>query len=501
MASVAVRVYYRADQADRTYGRTSVQQFASLPDAINWARLVAPSDLVRFEDTSTSASLPAALKLATGPNVPAGEFTTVPDDWGDRWRTVRALAATQPVRVHVWGDSISVGAGVTGGQVNYRDQGYIGLVTDVLRYHYGDGGSGFLGQDIAQVSFPATGWVGGQGYGGSAATATSTAGKTFTGLYGNYIRIIYKNLSVSGTFRYRVDGGSFTNVTPPTGFAVEPGFTDITVTPGVPHTLDIEWVSGTFTLHGVEAKYTNGVQVSRCAQGGKAAADFSRMVRDTLIVNTTTGSATATAASPGAVTSTHIGKYIDEFHVFAADTQITGAPSVTSAALSKVATGTTAAGGIEAAVCVNPSSWAASPSGTLEPFLSAGQGRADLVIVALGANDGANLLRQAGDVLDGISQILSPYHSGNTQSFTPDTVVIIEHQGNWFDVDREWPSYTAEIAAVAESFGAALIDIWGLGRRSWKYWNDLGYFGSDPIHPTDAGHVVYARALLDLLVS
>ena len=495
-----VRVYYRADQADRAYGRTSTQVLADLPSAVNWARTIAPGDLVRFEDAATRVSIPAGLRLAAGPNVPPGPFLTVPDEWGARWRQARTEAGVRPVLVHVWGDSISVGAGVAGGQASYRTDGYLGIVTDFLRYHYGDGGTGFLGQDIATASGPVTGWSGGQGYGGSAATATSPASKQFTGLEGNYIRIIYKNTNITGSFRYRVDGGGYTTVTPPTGFTVEPGFTDITVTPGVPHTLDIEWVSGTVTIHGVEAKYTNGVQVSRCAQGGKAASDFSRMVRGSIIVSATSGSATVTSASPGVVTSSLVGRYLDEFHFFGSDTQVTGAPSATSAALSKAATGTTPSPS-EVNVCAQPPSWSGTVAGTLEPFLSAGQGRADLVIVALGANDGANLFRQAGDVLNGISQILSPYYSGGTQTFTPDSVVIIEHQGNWFDVDREWPEYTAEIAAIGESFGAAILDVWGMGKRSWKYWNNLGYFGADPIHPTDAGHVVYARPLIDLLTS
>lgn len=492
-----VRVYYRADQADRAYGRTSTQVLPNLLSAINWARTIAPADLVRFEDAATQVAIPAGLKIATGPNVPASQFTNVPTDWGVRWRQARQEAGTRPVLVHFWGDSISVGAGATGGQANYRDQGYVGLVGDVLKYHYGDGGTGFLGQDIATSTGPVTGWAASQGYGGSAATATSAASKNFTGLYGNTIRIIYRNLNVTGSFRYRVDGGGYTTITPPTGFSVEPGFTDITVTPGVPHSLDVEWVSGTFILHGVEARYGAGIQVSRCAQGGKAASDYSRMARGTLLVGTTNGSATISAASPGAFTSTYIGRYIDEFTAFQGDTQITGAPSVTSAALSKTATATKTT---EATLCINPPSWAGTVASTLEPFLSAGQGRADLVIVALGVNDGASLLRQAGDVLNGYSQILSPYFSGSGQSYTPDVVVVLEHQGNWFDIDREWPEYTAEIAAVADSFDAAFIDIWGLGKRSWKYWNDLGYF-ADNIHPSDAGHVVYARALLDLLLS
>jgi hypothetical protein len=55
----------------------------------------------------------------------------------------------------------------------------------------------------------------------------------------------------------------------------------------------------------------------------------------------------------------------------------------------------------------------------------------------------------------------------------------------------------------ALTIGAAFVDIWGSGKRSWKYWQSLGYWGTgntDPVHPGDTGHQAYADMINGLLL-
>ncbi|WP_344258749.1 hypothetical protein, partial [Mycolicibacterium llatzerense] len=81
-----------------------------------------------------------------------------------------------------------------------------------------------------------------------------------------------------------------------------------------------------------------------------------------------------------------------------------------------------------------------------------------------------------------------------------------------FDGLQNWATITQRARALAESYGAALVDMWPLGRNSWGYWNTLGRWGNgaattagsagtDNIHPSDAGHQAYHDALLPLLVA
>jgi lysophospholipase L1-like esterase len=190
------------------------------------------------------------------------------------------------------------------------------------------------------------------------------------------------------------------------------------------------------------------------------------------------------------------GKYISAAGI-PGDVQITGAPSVTGAGMSGNANQT---GTQLATLSVNPPSWVGTVANSQFPFLADGQGRPDLLIIALGVNDPASTTRRLTDVNDGLSAIMSPNVNGTTLDYSPDVVIILEHQGNWFDADREWPEIATQTRALAHGFGAAFIDMWGLGNRSHQYWEDLGLF-ADNIHPNRAGHTVYARALLDVVMA
>jgi hypothetical protein len=99
----------------------------------------------------------------------------------------------------------------------------------------------------------------------------------------------------------------------------------------------------------------------------------------------------------------------------------------------------------------------------------------------------------------------------NTGSGDQDILLLLTHIGA-FDGLGNWAPIVERARGLAESYGAALVDMWSLGRNSWGYWNTLGYWGNgasstagaagtDTIHPSDAGHQAYHDALLPVLVS
>lgn len=320
---------------------------------------------------------------------------------------------------------------------------------------------------------------------------------SFTNISGTTLRIYHKNLNITGSYRYSIDGGGFTTVTMPTGFAVEPGFVELTGQSDTAHTISIEWVSGTVTINGVYGERATGVIMSRIGYSGRSASHYSRSRIAKLSVTTTNASTTVTTAGIGAFDSSMIGKYLYGTGLTSFDHQITAVASATSATISTAAT---ASGTNTMDLCLNAPSGSSVPGLMVAPFLSTGLERADLIILALGANDPADVNNSAATWIDGVSNILHPYYSGNAYDYAPDLIVMREHMGNWFDTERNWPEMTSAMASMANGMGGALIDVWGIGRRSFKYWNDLGHF-ADNIHPSDSGHALYAQPVIDLLTA
>lgn len=418
----------------------------------------------------------------------------VPSAWGERWGTARKEGGSRRVNIHLWGDSIGAdGASAT----NTRTLSMAGLLQAQLQAKYGNGGTGFLNTFYAAKTGT---WdaINDMGFAGTGARATAAATLSWTDIRGTTVRIYHRNTGLTGSFRWRIDGGSFTTVTPPTGFGVEPGVVEITGLPDTPHTVDVEWVSGTIVIHGVYAHRNTGIVLNRLGQGGRAASHFSNIILNRITIGTTNASATITSATPGVFTSSMIGRYVVGTNL-PKDAQITAVASATSATISAPAMGT---GTQTVNLQINRQSWAESPGLTIDPFFSIGLGRPDLWILMLGVNDPAGLDNTATTWSDGASRLVKPYYGGNTYNFSPDGLVIIEHQGDWFDLEGRWPDIARAQAAFASAMGAALIDLWGMGRRSYKYWLDLGYFtGGDGVHPTNAGHAAYADPTLKLLTA
>jgi lysophospholipase L1-like esterase len=422
---------------------------------------------------------------------------TRPAAWGqNRWHDARDEADTRQVKVHLWGDSIFQGSGAS----NERTLGCAQLIADALHDRYGDGGTGWLPAGLA-TSTTGT-WTSGMGMGGCQRRATAAATMQFTALLGSSIRIFHRNANITGSFRWRVNGGSWNTVTPPVLFGQDPA--EATVSPGGngPHTLDIEWVSGTVDIFGVEATYPTGIVTYRFAQSGRAASDFTPgLERKITRVSASGAVTTLTCAAPGSFTDDLVGKFVHGPAQIAPGTNgagvtVASVASATSLTLSTATTGSFS--GQTVTFSTNGTVGVLGANMAADPFLAAAVGRPDLVIIQLGANDPAGVNNSADTYRAGMSKIMRLYSTGDSVDYTPDIVLVLEHIGNWFDIESEYAAMAAVAADLAGGNGAALVDIWGIGHRSHDYWDDLGYF-ADTIHPSTTGHVQYAAPVIELL--
>ncbi len=494
---MGVTVGYRADQADRNYGRVTTQSFQTVEQALQWLRTVPVADVVSITDIASGRALPPGvlnLNAALPASVPIKTFTYIPQGFGAQWRIAAPQANSRLVKLQAWGDSNTVGDGST----DRINRGWFGLVGDVLKSQYGDGGSGYLTYATAPTS---TGtWTAEQGFSGAAGRATAAATKSWVAIRGTTIRIFYRNLGVSGVLRYRIDGGSFTNVTPPTApTGNEPGFTEVTGLADTPHTIDIEWVSGTIVLHGIQGSYNTGITTYRCAQGSRAGSDYSMNEIQRLQI-TTAGTTTITAAAPGSFTPFMVGKYISSPNLVPG-TQITAVASATSATISVAASGSAT----ETAVLgYNPSTSATVPVNTVDPAApSFGFGRADVLIFLLGVIDAQSAVNTAASFRNGLSHIISANtfgQAGAGYTYAPDIIAIVEHTGfsAGFDVDLEYSEDVAVVRDIATAYNAAVVDFWAMGKHSFQAATDMGLI-ADFVHMSNAGHAVVARAVLDCL--
>ncbi|MET9119947.1 SGNH/GDSL hydrolase family protein [Streptomyces sp. NPDC004528] len=139
---------------------------------------------------------------------------------------------------------------------------------------------------------------------------------------------------------------------------------------------------------------------------------------------------------------------------------------------------------------------------------------ADLVIYALGANDA--LAGLAGDswatnLRNYLQQVKDGTTLGGTKALgNTDVLILMQHIGAYDLATYKWQDYIARARGIAESYGAALVNMWPLGRNSWNYWNTLGYWGNsavvgtagtDTVHMSDAGHAATANALLPVITA
>lgn len=218
--------------------------------------------------------------------------THVPPQWGSAWRLARAkaLAGTGKARVHILGASVARGYYAS----DLESKGWAALVRAGLQATYGDGGSGFRGVfdsklylDASDGNTAKSSYYGavtnnlwtltGSGWSninfvfgptGTDAILTTTGGDTASIKVRGTTATIY-TLDAgdgTGTWTYKIDGGSAVTVNAPAVFGVRK-----TVIPGLTageHTVLVTLTSGFLMVCGVSGENTTGAVVNNISKSG-----------------------------------------------------------------------------------------------------------------------------------------------------------------------------------------------------------------------------------------
>lgn len=420
---------------------------------------------------TADSTMPGGAKLATTQTYNTGFY--VPRDWGKTggWATARAAAVGRLVPVMNWSASIWNGFYSSNWQrtTTTAPTGVEGLVMDRLQQLYGDGGSGFIsvfcttGVTAGSASTITATGSGGTGAGGwdsylfginSMTLLPHASGNgatlTDTNVRGTSIDIYWLPVTATGnTFTYNIDSSGAVTVDTHVASVTGLGRTTITGLSDTTHTLVISNVLGFSYLMGWTGRRATGILPIRMGHAGRTMTDVSTA---------------APAGLPAAQTTPY--------------TSIPGA--MLSGAV------------VQSQQGVN-----------LWPQAL------DLMIVGdMGINDIANgttSLLFEGD----LTFLLDIARTANSNC---DIVIVPAHRGNTADANEVYSSYIRPSISVAEGYGAAVINMWPLGRNAYAPWNtsNLGYWGdgtndglagSDGVHLSDKGHAFVAKTVLPLLTS
>lgn len=439
----------------------------------------------------TDAAIANALGLAS--STAAGTWLHRPPLWKDRWEELAAAAASRTVVVDFWGDSTTFGVSpVT------NTTAFVTLTEAALQAAYGDGGSGYrpLSRSGTISGFTSSGGV----LGGCIHQATSAASWEDT-IDGTEFAIIFDNFGVTGSFRYRVDGGAWTTITTPYIFGLNPANVLVTGLSNGTHTVRIEWVSGTVRIAGVDARRSTGVACRMFATGGVRARDYARHPQRHGTASWTTTSTTITATGNFRFDKSDIGLYIDttEDGIPRATAQITAVAD--NGTTATIAVNTTAGDSGAITLCVNPGTAQDKPSDTLAPrsgdgFGRHGLGTADLCIISLGLNDmeSASSQSNADMCRAGIASIM---HGYQLWGLTPPLFAfLIQNKG--LARDNPFADLVAAQRDMAAAVDAAVIDMWQWARH---HPSDVAAYWGDGLHPDVSGNQLIAELLGELLVA
>lgn len=362
----------------------------------------------------------------------------VPEGWGETWLRARAEASTRPVIVGLIGDSVGKGTDASP-QFN---RSWPGILRSRLQARHGDGGSGFVTTDLAGTPHVvATGaWTTAPGFGVPSRGGPGGVSWRPT-VAGN-----------GATLTYTVRGSSLAVL-----LKTAPSFGTFNVSvdggPDTPVALN----SAVSVLSHPVTGLTSGdhtVRVTATTGNGEVFGVTGRNPTGVILDNWSGGGASITVtASFGLLTPTVSG---------------TGSPTFASDTLAQM-------------------------------------GVPDVFMLALGVNDVLAAAPTQESISDALTYVFGRVMAqGATDSYPPDLIVVLEHGGKvdtLLDAAVEYSQVVAQVRQAAMGVGAAIVDVWGAGRRSWQAWADQGYWGSgnaDTVHPSNAGHDAYADLIWPL---
>lgn len=371
----------------------------------------------------------------------------VPSDWGRYWRA-KLLTGSAP-RLALAGDSITRGYFSS----DLGSKGWAGLLRSALQATYGDGGGGHRGAiDTSIMSGAVTSYPAEQATLSNAATPGSP-------------------WSNSGTN----DG---------------PGSTSVrTFGPG--NYITLQRVRGTTIRIFCHNDVTLGAAATYSIDGGAPVA-FTTLGTKAVGITTVSG----LANTDHTVTITH------------ADV---GTQSlIVSSAEGSNATGVLVNNYGRASGGSNQLSLASSGYGSGGEWSGGSLNPADLVIYAYGVNDAGGGVTAAG-YLANVDTYLRRVRGAGAKRGQVDILFLMQHMGN--NTAAALTAYrdnVNNVRTVAETYGAAVVDMWAIGANSWDRWSDLGYWssgttpplgsaGQDSLHPSDAGHQAIADVLIPIV--
>lgn len=396
----------------------------------------------------------------------------VPAGWGATWKAKRdaAKAGTGLARIATVGDSVTAGYFASSPAASWSWK-----LRDLLQPTYGNGGSGFhttadSGIILAADGQPAALTTAWNATGKNCVTAGSsfhkvpwTDGPGFTPLQmdaadstatfkvnGSVIEVFYlKNVAGAGfgTLRVVVDGGAPTDVD--TGAGPKGiGVTTINVAAG-DHTVVVSTPTGV----------VNTTSVYLC---GVSARNATGLVMD---------------------------RYAHGGHP---STAVNNVPSATFPGPSSYTYGGGGSNSFGAG-----GKWS---GGSLRPC--------DLAIYSMGLNDSRSLLAISADQYR--TNVRAWLDDICSQAAPPAIMFLAHHPGSGVDDTKQLHIQLQHLRALAEVYGAAIVNMWPKYQNSYAVANAQGYWGSatnpgptgnDLVHPSDAGHLAIANAVKSVITA
>jgi lysophospholipase L1-like esterase len=420
-----------------------------VPDPIGRSEIGAPGGVAGLDETGAVPDTQISTAVArTASTTRTGLGIQVPPYWGAKWRAARDAAATGgKTRIVCVGDSLTHGFYAS----NLFTTSWVGLVRNALQAQYGDGGLGYFTSMNSRIA----------GHAETICAAWEAAG-CFVGQTGTWTA---DTSSVMGPGIYSVDstavGSSLTF--PARGSTV----TIYTITGGTGRS------AYTYSIDG-------GPATTVPDGGGGGAAN----IQTTVIPGLSTGTHT--------VKITHNGTAGQKLSVCGVGTENTSGVVVSNVARSGARSG----GYAVPAASAHNAVWNGGPSYP-----------GDLVIYSLGVNDAA-----ANTTGDGWAANVAKYMQAmrSAGDGSTDLLIVMQHIGLHEGTNAKWQDYVQRARGLADTYGAALIDMWAIGRNSWTYWDQLGAFGTptvpgavghDTVHLSDIGQALIADTVLPLLTA
>ncbi|WP_307545213.1 glycosyl hydrolase family 28-related protein [Streptomyces sp. V3I8] len=383
----------------------------------------------------------------------------VPDGWGRYWRPKRNAAATGgKARIVVVGGSSSQGFYAS----NLHTGGWVGNMRTALQAKYGNGGSGFFSTSRSAQKLNGAGdaaalaaWT------TAGCIATSTGTWTLGGsLFGPGFTYLFAD-TTGASLTFKVTG-TIVKIYTVSGNGARPAFTykiDAAAAVSVPDS-------------GISA---SNIQVTTVA--GLANTEHT-------VVLTWNGTATGTGQN---------------FSVCGVAGENTTGIVVDNNAKAGASSGSFVTGATTGASTPLGAAW---NGGEANPC--------DLLIYTAGPNDAANNV--APDVwMANVAKFMKAVKDTGVQTGNTDIMIVVPHLGVHDVTNFVYAEYANRAAAIADTYGAAVVNLWRLGENSWKYWSDLGYWGdanspgaavgTDSVHPNDAGYAHITGHILSVVDS